>query len=265
MANDALEEIEDSIPPIDTSDPNDKLPNRIVYTINSITDANQFCNTYNHDNNYNGLMIGNRIQINDGVYNKAWYIAGFDMEYNHRASDGTIKDNGYGICLIPEIYVINADYHNDSTQRIGYMQSTMHTSTLPTVANNLRNVLGNHLINRNVLLGSSMNENGKTTSYTWTNAYCTLMSEYQVSNRSIYSTQYDTGEANYYLPIFLVFSYFSGYRYWIRSTTRTTSTTGSPIYKAYAVSNISIESQQMDRSVWNPSLTLYARPMIYIR
>ena len=177
----------------------------LIATFNSITDANQFCNTYNHNNMYNNLKLAQRIQINDGTYNLAWIIVGFDCERNQTAADGSTYDNGYGICLMPENNngVFPYAWNENINSPTPYIQSTMHTSTLPTIANNLKNVLGNHLINRNVLLGSgaSPNQDVGTTSYTWTTAYCTLPSIGQLGGDfGIYNTFYDDGEANYRLP-----------------------------------------------------------------
>lgn len=89
MRYDTLEEIENNIPLKNNSeyDPNHTL----ITTISSVSDANTFCNTYNHNNGYNGLKLGQRIQINDGVYNAAWIIAGFDLEAGNIAEDGTKK------------------------------------------------------------------------------------------------------------------------------------------------------------------------------
>ena len=175
-----------------------------VYTINSLSDTNNFCNTYNHDNGYNGLKLGQRVQINDGTYNKAWYIAGFDCEYNHTASDGSIKDNGYGICLIPTLNLGTDAWDNSQLEYHPYISSTMHTSTLPTIANNLKNVLGSHLINRNVLLSSEVSNRG-VTKLSWNTSYCTLLSIFQcdgIGTSDHMGSIADDGEANYKLPLF---------------------------------------------------------------
>ena len=251
--NDAIEEIENNLSSQSEYDKN----HSIVAIITSTSQADTFCNTYNHANGYNGLKLGQRIYIGDGTYNQLWYIAGFDCEYNTAAADGTLKSNGYGICLIPEIYVTEANWNNNglyfinsfmpdvsSFSHTSYKQSTMHTSTLPTVANNLRNVLGNHLINRNVLLGSSVNLtytptstniNG-TNAYTWTTAYCTLLSPKQITGtyfsqkykngsdgsysytpQEYSSNKYDDGEANYKLPLFNYEKATTGTAYWTRA------------------------------------------------
>ena len=124
------------------------------------------------------------------------------MEHNRTASDGTVYDNGYGICLIPKNSLGNYVWDSNDTSK-GYKGSTINTSTLPTVANILKKVLGDHLIERNVLLSSARNSNYYASAYAWTTAYCTLMSMGQVTgtfanNRNMY----DDGEANYKLPLF---------------------------------------------------------------
>ena len=76
-------------------------------------------------------------------------------------------------------------------------------TTLPTVATNLKKVLGNHLIERKVLLSNSTNGDYYANSYVWTTAYCTLMSMGQVTGKfASNNNKYDDGEANYKLPLF---------------------------------------------------------------
>ena len=221
MRNDALEDIEALLPgPNDSYDPE----NTLIYTINSITDANQFCNTYNHNNRYNGLKLWQKIKINDGTYNTTWYIAGFDCEYNHTASDGTIKDNGYGICLVPETEIMGSTiWKNDieSSDRSGwsYEESDIHRIYLPQVSNSLQQVLGSHLINRDVLLGNSVSYSEGTKSYTWTKAYATLMSGCQLSGEQArWSNKYDDGEGNYQMPVYKFVDFWSAVKpsAWIR-------------------------------------------------
>lgn len=188
--------------PIDSSTPNTRYKSQNLGTWSSTVDIDNFLNACNHNTGYYGATIGSYVTIKDGVYNKEWVIAGFDCEKNHKASDGNTKDNGYGICLIPKKSLGNYVWDSNSTAN-GYEGSEMHKSTLPIVANNLRKVLGNHLVLRNVLLSSARDSDYHSSAYTWTTAYCTLMSMGQVtgtfaSNRN----KYDDGEANYKLPLF---------------------------------------------------------------
>ena len=188
--------------PIDTSTPNTRYKSQNLGTWSSTADVDNFLYSCCHDTGYYGATIGSYVTINDGTYNKQWVIAGFDMEHNHKASDGNTKDNGYGICLIPKTSLGNYVWDSNNTSK-GYKGSTINTSTLTTVANNLKKVLGDHLVLRNVLLSSAIDSNCYASAYTWTTAYCTLMSTGQVtgtfaSNRN----KYDDGEANYKLPLF---------------------------------------------------------------
>ena len=189
--------------PTDTSNPNTRYEVKNLGTWSSIEDVDNFLFSCCHDTGYYGATIGSYVTINDGTYNKEWVIAGFDCEHNKTASDGTPYDNGYGICLIPKNSLGNYAWNNTAIN--GYNGSDINTSTLPTVANNLKKVLGDYLIERNVLLSNSRagNPSYYANSYVWTTAYCTLMSAGQVtgtfaSNRN----KYDDGEANYKLPLF---------------------------------------------------------------
>ena len=188
--------------PIDTSTPNTRYKSQNLGTWSSTADVDNFLYSCCHDTGYYGATIGSYVTINDGTYNKQWVIAGFDCEHNHQASDGNTKDNGYGIGLIPKTSLGDYVWDSNNTSK-GYKGSTINTSTLTTVANNLKKVLGSHLIKRNVLLSSARDVNEHASAYTWTTAYCTLMSTGQVtgtfaSNRN----KYDDGEANYKLPLF---------------------------------------------------------------
>ena len=273
MYYDAIEEVEQNILPPFTGNPNlvCDFNNTIVYTISSVTDADNFCNKYNHSNNYNRLQIGQRIRINDGVYNKTWYIAGFDCEYNHKASDGTIKDNGYGICLIPEVGLLKSTWTN-ANEITPYMQSTMNTVTLPKVSNNLENVLGNHLVNRNVLLsnGCGGNNNPFSNSYAWTTSYCTLMSGCQLTGEiATYTNKYDDGEANYKLPLFDYIEYVEddANSFWLRGTydfDKYLPTYDYRIFRAHQA-YIDTSSQSQRVGVNYVLLKKYIRPLIYIR
>ena len=256
-----MEDIENSIPDNTTTNPNDRY-NEFIYTITSTTDADNFCNKYNHANNYSGLSLGQRVRINDGEYNTIWLIAGFDCEYNHTASDGTIKDNGYGICLIPETELGFYYSWNSSPYTSAYMDSFAFSYHNSTVSTNLKRVLGSHLIKRNVLVSSSINSStGKSDKYTWTDAYCTLMSGYQITgNAASYSNKYDDGEANYKLPIFNYIKYYGGGSnsdtIFLRGIYKTTNTRVSIyVYNSY--------NGKISHTV--SSVTGSNCPMIYIR
>ena len=188
--------------PIDTSTPNTRYKSQNLGTWSNTADVDNFLYSCCHDTGYYGATIGSYVTIKDGTYNKEWVIAGFDMEHNHRASDGNIKDNGYGICLIPKKSLGRYKWDSNSTEK-GYGGSEINKNTLPVVANNLRKVLGNHLVQRNVLLSNSIDSSFFANGYAWTTAYCTLMSMGQVTGTfASNKNKYDDGEANYKLPLF---------------------------------------------------------------
>ena len=198
------------------------------FTISSVEDADTFSSRFHHSTDssipsyYDSttgttLALGNRININDGTYNTQWMIAGFDVEYNRTATDGITYNNGYGIALIPVTYVTTAVWDDtvtefaNSTKYNNYLKKKGHTSyssskmnieTLPAISAALKNVLGDHLIERNVLLGASVCDwrllysgdvtannpytkyyysTGYTTAYTWTTSIATLLSTMQVT------------------------------------------------------------------------------------
>ena len=285
MRNDAIEEIEQNAnSPIEFLNNQYDSNETIIATFNSLSDVDNFYNIYNHDNKYNGLKLGQRIQINDGTYNETWEIAGFDCEANCISTDGTIKSNGYGIVLSPvNGQVIGGQTKwNSSNNATPYISSTMHTYTLPTIANNLKNVLGDHLINRNVLLSSGIDtstEGGYTNAYTWTTEYCTIPSIYQITGtywyKYYYSSSssdnfwlnaniYDIGEANYRLPLykFRYYAYGPTTNAWLRTVNYF-----SDGCKALTISSLGDYSSSPYNITYNllDKTYQYNRPLIYIR
>ena len=245
--------------PIDTSTPNTRYKSQNLGTWSSTADVDNFLYSCCHDTGYYGATIGSYVTINDGTYNKEWVIAGFDMEHNHQASDSNIKDNGYGICLIPKTSLGNYVWNNNNNFN-GYNDSTINTSTLPTVANNLKKVLGDHLVLRNVLLSNSIDSGSYyANGYAWTTAYCTLMSMGQVtgtfaSNRN----KYDDGEANYKLPLFNYETWSFDEWAWLRGICGSLS--GFNNYGVYGLLTTSGGSYYI-----NCYSSYGLRPLIYIR
>ena len=93
----------------------------------------------------------------------------------------------------------------------------MHTSHLPDIVTNLQNVLGSHIVQRNVLLSSSVDSNYHSNAYTWTTAYATLMSIGQITGTfAANRNKYDDGEANYKLPLFNYENYWNDSGLWLR-------------------------------------------------
>ena len=206
-----------SDPSVDATDPNTRYESKDLGIWSSVSDVDEFMTTYNHANNYTGLSLGNYVTIQDGTYNKQWVIAGFDKESNQTAADGTTYDNGYGICMIPKTYVTKGKWNTfGTTTSDGYISSYMHNTVIPNIVTNLKNVLGTHVVNRNVLLSSAVS-NSDSTAYTWTTADATLMSAGQLTGTfASHNNKYDDGEANYKLPLFNYENYWNDSGLWLR-------------------------------------------------
>ena len=139
------------------------------------------------------------------------------MESNQLAADGTTFDNGYGICLIPRTRLTEATWNSSNTLSGAYKSSTMHTTHLPNIVAKLQTILGSHIVQRNVLLSSSVDRSYYSNGYTWTTAYATLMSIGQMTGTfASYRNKYDDGEANYKLPIFNSKDLKTGSDFWSR-------------------------------------------------
>ena len=231
-------------------------------TWSSASDVNTFFSMFNHNTVYKDgdtkLSLGNYVIIQDGTYNSVWEIAGFDMESNQVAADGTIFDNGYGICLIPKTQLATAAVWNTSNTLTGaYMSSTMHTTNLPNIVTKLQTILGSHIVQRNVLLSSSVDSNNHSSAYTWTTSYATLMSIAQMTGTfATNCNKYDDGEANYKLPIFNSKDFKTGSTFWSRGVW------GRDLYYCYAWS---VDSGSINKSCVYDTNVTGVRPLIYLR
>ena len=235
---------------------------RYVYkslgTWSSASDVDVFLSRFTHANDYKDgdteLALGNYVTIQDGTYNAKWMIAGFDMEHNQTAADGTVYDNGLGICMIPVIHVTNGHWNYDNTINGGYNSSIMNTAVLPGIVTNLQNILGSHIVERNVLLSNNCNSAGSY-SYNWTTAYATLMNVGQMTGTfASHQNKYDDGEANYKLPIFDNMTYSTGYNFWLRGILHHANA-------YYVSSNGEIGSMYFGYA----GGSYYVRPLIYLR
>ena len=230
---------------------------------NGTSDADAFFANHRPDNNWNGIKLGNYITINDGTYNMNWIVAGIDLEHNATAADGTSYDNGSGLCMIPQAGLVQHSWNDTDTINGGYNASGVHALLNSTIYNNLLGTLGTHIIERNVLLSNETNGNQHSASnYTWTKAYLTLMSAAQVLNKfNGYSTKYDDGEANYYLPLFRYREYYLNDKspYWLRSI-KDASDSGTQC-RLWTV-----HDEQQELYIDNMAGQQYwVRPMMYLR
>ena len=253
--NDAIANLEFQV-----DDPNNRnYTSTNLGTWSSASDVDTFLSRFNRSTAYKDgntkLRVGNYVTIQDGTYNAVWEIAGFDMESNQEAADGTTFDNGYGICLIPQTQLTTATWNASITLAGAYKSSTMHTTHLPGIVTKLQTILGSHIVQRNVLLSSSVDGNYYSNAYTWTTAYATLMSIGQMNGTfAANRNKYDDGEANYKLPIFNSKDFKTGSGFWSRGVW---GGNGSNYFAWYVNSGGSISG--------DVGGTGGVRPLIYLR
>ena len=234
------------------------------------------------DNDTNtALKLGNKITIPS---NSTWYVAGFDVEKNKTASDGTVYDNGYGIALVPVSNYLGWRSEWDYTIKNGYINSIIHTSGIPEIMSRMQSILGTHLINRNVLLGSATDMPDqitssmdiievRTTAYTWVTSYGTCMSGCQLTgDAASYSNKYDDGEANYKLPLFDNIEYnvtSITNNFWLRGISAASSNYEFALIAGYNNDDNVIKSSNVKRFYTTSGNVIkaeyYMRPLIYIR
>ena len=201
-------------------------------TFSSISDVETFLNNHKvSSGKFYDIYPFDEVTIKDGTYNAVWIVAGLDTEFGK----GDTALAQHHVTLIPKTYLFTARMNSTNTTVGGYYGSEMHQTTLPTVANNLKKVLGNHLLERRVLLSNSINANlasgagagwqGSTNNWAWYSAFCTLMSEIQVYGSIVFSSSFfDVGEACSQLPIFRFanHTYQARFYFWLRAVSSTT-------------------------------------------
>ena len=218
MYYDALEEVEESIPNQEINILNNTYDSGepTIATFSSLSDVDQFCNQYNHNNYYNGLKLGQRIKIDS----KTWEITGFDCEFNNVAVDGTQYNNGYGI-MLSCVSGYSGIYTSNLSIPVPYTISTLHTNggTLEAIVKDLTPIIGDHIVTRNILASNSIDTNtGYSNGYVWTTAKATVPTIAQITGDYIFRVdgtdfpyiKYDIGEGNYKLPLYK-FKLYMGY------------------------------------------------------
>lgn len=193
----------------------------------SVSDVETFLAKYNvAAGNFGDLKLGNYVTIQDGTYNKAWMIAGFDVHYNV----GDTALTTHHIALVPRNNLLTAQMNSSDTTAGGYKGSNMYKTTIPAVVTNLNKVLGSHLLTHRRLLTKGINTSavsggaafwtGASSDWEWTEVRACLMTEPQVyGTRSFSSSAFDVGEGAYQLPVFKFMSHVKLGRetFWLRA------------------------------------------------
>ena len=224
-------------------------------TWTSLSQVNSFLSEYTNGNDYRGnshapLSLGNYVTIQDGTYNSAWVIVGFDTEDDR----GDNANSGKGISMIPYIYkdTMKSYMNSSNVTTGGYQGSYMHNTTLPAIATKLNNILGSHMITRRILTSNAV-ANGASSGWSWESQKLSLLSEVQVYGSVVWGSGYDVGEACYKLPIFnyVGHSSFSRDNFWLRAVT--------------SASQFAIAASYGYAGDYGASSVFWVRPQVYIR
>ena len=183
---------------------------KFLGTFNTVDEVKKFLSDHKvAEKQYIGLYVGDYLRLNDGVYNKDWVIAGFEL-YNNK---GDIPLTVGNIVLIPKTPLVNKPMNPTNTTEGGYYNSAMHQTHIPEIVANLEKVLGNTLLTRRCLLSNSVSSTlpsmagagstGCSIRWGWYDCKAVLMSEVEIYGTTLLSSSfYDVGEACEKLPIF---------------------------------------------------------------
>ena len=142
---------------------------------------------------FEDLYLGDWFVILDGTYNLAWMIAGF----NYGINSGDTPFTANSLALIPREagFLYGTPMNSTNTTAGGYAGSEMHALLNGTVASNLRNGTGDHLLKRRVMLTNSVNTSavapgctewtGCANGFDWYDSYATLMTEVQAFGSTV--------------------------------------------------------------------------------
>lgn len=165
--------------------------------INNIQGARKFISDHIYNGKFYNINVGDKVTINDGTYNKEWYVAGFDTELN---VDHTLGSYGrHHIALVPVDMLLNAQMNSSNANSSGYNGSLMKTSTIKTIDTTLQKVLGDTLLPHKETLST-----GSSSGVAQVEVYSIIMNEKQVfgsKNCDNYNGTAD-GDDNIQLPLF---------------------------------------------------------------
>lgn len=191
-------------------------------TFSSVAAFEQFLAEHNVSGGYfSDLYLGDYFVIQDGTYNKAWEIAGFDVYLNKGDSAFT----RHHLALIPKNNLFTSKMNDTNDTTGGYYYSYMHQTIIPQVNANLANVLGSHLLTRRALLSTAVNKNissgagagyiGSTTNWGWYDVKAVLMSDVAVYGSTVFSSSFfDVGDDCERLPIYQFKNHVVSSREW---------------------------------------------------
>ena len=163
--------------------------------LSTLSQVESFLDEYNvSQGNFVGLQAGDWFTIGNKY---VAYIAGFDTEY--AKGESQVVTSHHITCIIN---LGNSKMNTSATTTGGYAGATVMQSFLDTKATELRNIAGNHILNRQVLLSDAVTGD-RSSGFSWYYKYLTLLSENQVYGCQQWAANgFDVGEACEKLPVF---------------------------------------------------------------
>lgn len=200
-------------------------------TISSVAQLEAFLAAHDvSTGKFTDLYIGDYFLLQDGTYNKAWEIAGFDWYINK----GDTALTTHHLALIPKENLTDAQMNASNTTTGAYYNSYMHQTVIPQVNTHLATVLGTHLLERKALLSNTMDASAKSNAYSgwsgcssgwaWYAVKACLMSEVAVYGFGACGNMFDAGEDCVRLPIFNFKEHVTNNRqsFWLRAVAAST-------------------------------------------
>ena len=167
------------------------------------------------------LYLGDYFVLQDGTYNKAWEIAGFDMFYNC----GDTPLTTHHLNLIPRNNLRTSKMNDTNDTTGGYYNSYMHKTVIPEVDTNMAKILGSHLLTRRAWLTDAVNKDvdsnggpgwtGASSSGNWYSVKSVLMNEMNIWGAAIRSSNgFDNVGDPQKMPIFNFRNHVCNAREW---------------------------------------------------
>ena len=195
-------------------------------TFTSLSAVEQFLSDHGVSTGlFNDLYLGDYFVLQDGTYNKAWEIAGFDMFYN----SGDTALTTHHLNLIPRNNLLTSKMNDTSDTTGGYYNSYMHQTVIPEVDTNMAKILGSHLLTRRTWLTDVVNKDvdsnggpgwtGASSTGNWYSVKSVLMNEMNIWGAPIHSSSsYDNTGDPQKMPIFNFCNHVCNAReyFWLR-------------------------------------------------
>lgn len=164
------------------------------------------------------VVTGAYIQINDGTYNKAWMIDGFDLHKNMGVSNiitsPSVTIQPRTALVNQRMYSTDVTYVTNATDGAGGYYASEGKAKVDEIATSLKNsVFGNHLAQRDVLITMNVNKDiasmaglgwlGASVNWNWYPLYMVLPTEKEYTGSSTVSSSFmDQGSGYMKLPVY---------------------------------------------------------------